>query len=231
MSKRFEALKKNLESKMYSLQEAVAVVKKNATAKFDETMEVAIRLGLDSKKSDQGVRGTVALPAGTGRKVRVIVFTKGEKEKEAQDAGADMIGSTDLIEKIQKGWLDFDVAIASPDLMKDLGKVAKILGPRGLMPNPKSGTVTFEIAKAVKEVKAGKIEYKSDAAGIVHAGIGKCSFTENALMENAKTLIDSVVKAKPSTSKGQYLRSVSVSSTMGGGVGVDIKEFIKSKEE
>jgi len=232
MSKRYEALKPLKEKgKIYSLKDAVGTVLKTASAKFDETIEVSVKLGIDTKKSDQGVRGTVALPHGSGKKQKILVFAKGEKEKEAQEAGADYTGSEELITKIQGGWLDFDVAIGTPDMMKDIGKIAKVLGPRGLMPNPKAGTVTFELTKAVKEFRAGKIEFKSDDSGNVHAGIGKKSFAADALVANAKAFLDTVVKVKPSAAKGEYLRSVTLSSTMGVGIPVDIKEFVKKAEE
>jgi len=190
-------------------------------AKFDETVEVAIRLGIDSKQADQQIRGTVALPAGTGKKVRVLVFAKGDKPKEAESAGADYVGAEDFVEKIQGGWTDFDVAVATPDMMGVVGRLGRILGPRGLMPNPKAGTVTFDIAKAVKEIKAGKIEYRTEKAGILHAGIGKASFTEEQLLANLTALLEAVVRAKPAASKGQYIRSITLSTTMGPGIKVD----------
>jgi large subunit ribosomal protein L1 len=232
MSKRHETLKKEVAPrKKYPLKEAVETALKTATAKFDEAIEVSIKLGIDMKKTDQAVRGTVRMPHGTGKKVRVLVFTRGEKEKEAQSAGADFIGMDDLVAKVLGGWLDFDVAIATPDVMKDLSKTAKILGPRGLMPNPKSGTVTFEVEKAVRDFKAGKIEFKADDSGNVHAGIGKRSFAGAALVENARMFIESVIKVKPSSCKGEYLKSISLSSTMGVGIPVDTKEFVKTTKE
>lgn len=213
--------------KNYTLEDALNHVKEAAYAKFDETIDLTINLGIDPKKSDQMVRGAVVLPHGTGKEVRVLVFAKGEKEKEASDAGADFVGAEDLVEKITKGWLDFDKAVATPEVMSIVGRLGKILGPRGLMPNPKLGTVTFDIAKAVKEIKAGKIEYKAEKAGIVHIPIGKCSFDINKLLDNAKAVIESVVKAKPSTSKGKYLKRISISSTMGPGISIDIASLGK----
>ncbi len=208
-----------------TLEEAISLLKENAYAKFDETVDMAINLGVDAKKSDQMVRGTVVLPYGTGKKVRVLVFAKGEKEKEAIDAGADFAGAEDIVEKIQQGWLEFDKAVATPDLMGLVGKLGKILGPRGLMPNPKLGTVTFDVAKAVKEIKAGKVEYKVEKAGIVHVPIGKISFDKEKLFENTMAVLKSVVKAKPSTSKGKYLKKITLSSTMGPGIKVDVSKL------
>lgn len=220
--KKYENALKNFDmQKEYNINEAVGIVKKNAQAKFDETVEIAVRLGVDPKKSDQMVRGTVLLPHGIGKAVRVIVFAKGEKEKEARDAGADMVGAEDLVEKIQQGWFQFDTAVATPDVMGLVGKLGKLLGPRGLMPNPKLGTVTFDVAKAVKDIKAGKSDFKVDKAGNVHMIVGKASFTETALAENTMAAIDSLVKAKPSTSKGKYLKKIAITSTMGPGVKVD----------
>lgn len=204
-------------------------MKESSYAKFDETVDLAVNLGIDPRKSDQMVRGTVVLPHGIGKKVRVLVFAKGEKEKEAIDAGADFVGAEDLVEKISKGWLDFDKAVATPDIMGLVGKLGKILGPRGLMPNPKLGTVTFDIARAVKEIKAGKVEYKAEKAGIVHVPIGKVSFDTQRLLDNAKAIIDSIVKAKPPTSKGKYLKKLSISSTMGPGIAIDIGKLTATK--
>jgi large subunit ribosomal protein L1 len=223
--KMLQAEKEVDRTREYGIEEAVALIKKSAYTKFDESVDLALNLGVDPKKSDQMVRGTVLLPHGTGKKVRVLVFAKGEKEKEALDAGADYAGGEDLIEKIKGGWLDFDKAVATPDMMGAVGKIGKILGPRGLMPNPKLGTVTFDIAKAVKEVKAGKVEYRVEKAGIVHLPIGRVSFDEKAIIENAKAAVDSVMKAKPATSKGKYLKKLSVSSTMGPGIKIDIASF------
>lgn len=215
--------------KEYSLEEALKLIKELSYAKFDETVDMAFNLGVDPKKTDQVVRGTVSLPHGTGKKVRVLVFAKGEKEKEALEAGADYVGAEDLVEKIQKGWLDFDKAVATPDIMGLVGKLGKILGPRGLMPNPKLGTVNFDVAKAVKEIKAGKVEYKTDKAGVVHVPIGRVSFDVDRLFENAKTVIDSITKAKPSTSKGKYIKKIVVSSTMGPGIKVDLNKIPAGK--
>jgi large subunit ribosomal protein L1 len=204
------------------LKTAISVVRSIAPAKFNETLEMAVRLGVDPRKADQMVRGTVALPHGTGKTVRVLVIAKGEKEKEAQEAGADYVGGDDLVEKIQQGWLEFDRAIATPDVMGQVGKLGKILGPRGLMPNPKTGTVTFDVGRAVKEFKAGKIEYRVDKAGIIHVPFGKTSFSEDQLTENATALLEALIRAKPPTSKGKYVKKISVSSTMGPSVQVDV---------
>ena len=208
-------------NKFYNIDDAVKLLPETATAKFDETVDVAVRLGVDPKQSEQMVRGTVVLPNGTGKKVRVLVFAKGEKEKEAKDAGADFVGGEDLVEKIAKGWLDFDAIVATPDMMGSVGKLGKVLGPRGLMPNPKLGTVTFDIARAVKDIKAGKVEFKIDKAGNVHVAFGKISFGVNKLKENFTVLLESIIKAKPSTSKGTYLRSITISTTMGPGIKID----------
>lgn len=210
---------------LYEPAEAFELVKKAAPAKFDETIEVAIRLGVDPRHADQQVRGAVVLPNGTGKTRTVLVFAKGDKEKEATDAGADFAGAEDMVAKIQQeGWLGFDVAIATPDMMGMVGKLGRILGPRGLMPNPKTGTVTFDVANAVKEVKAGKIEYRVDKAGNIHAPIGKVSFETEKLLENLRTLVDALVRAKPVAAKGQYMKSISLSSTMGPGVKVNVQK-------
>ena len=208
----------------YPLQEAVAAVAKNAFAKFDETVEVAVRLGVDPKHADQMVRGTVILPHGLGGKAKkVLVVASGEKLAEARDAGADFVGGDDMVDRIQKeNWLDFDAMVATPDMMRSVGKLGKVLGPRGLMPNPKTGTVTFDVGKAVKEIKAGKVEYRVDKTAIIHAPIGKVSFGADKLLDNARALIDSVLKAKPSAAKGKYVKSIALSSTMGPGVRVDL---------
>jgi large subunit ribosomal protein L1 len=211
----------------YSLQEALRLIKDMGVAKFDETIELSVRLGVDPKRADQVVRGTVILPHGTGKEVKVLVLAKGEKEKEAELAGADYYGSEEYVEKISQGWTAVDVVIATPDMMGMVGKLGRILGPRGLMPNPKSGTVTFEVEKAVKEVKAGKIEYRVDKTGILHVPIGKKSFEVEKLMDNAIVFFQAVLKAKPSAAKGQYLRSIVVSSTMGPGIKLDINELLK----
>jgi large subunit ribosomal protein L1 len=206
----------------YALEEAVELAAKLATAKFDETLELAIRLGVDPRQADQNVRGTVVLPHGTGRSVRVAVFAKGEKEREAKEAGADYVGAEDLVKKIQEeNWLEFDNAVATPDMMGMVGRIGKILGPRGLMPNPKLGTVTFDVAKAVGELKAGKIEYRVDKAGIVHLPFGKASFGHDKLLANASAALTSILKAKPASAKGNYILTVSVSSTMGPGIKVN----------
>jgi large subunit ribosomal protein L1 len=229
ISKRRQAIVKLLDpAKAYSVAEAVALVKQTANAKFDETVELAVKLGVDPKQADQQVRGTVVLPAGTGKKVRVVVFAKGEKEKEAQAAGADFVGSEELIEKVQKGWTDFDVAVATPDMMKDVGKLGKVLGPRGLMPNPKTGTVTFDVTKALSDIKAGKIEYKVNAEAVMHTLVGKASFEAKKLELNVLAVMDAVVKAKPAAAKGQFLKSAALSSTQGVGVKLDLGQFALS---
>jgi large subunit ribosomal protein L1 len=228
MGKKMNAAKEKIERiKEHSLEEAIRIVKESSYTKFDETVDLAFNLGIDPKKSDQMVKGSVVLPHGIGRKVRVLVFAKGEKEKEAVEAGSDIVGAEDLVEKISKGWLDFDKTVATPDMMGIVGKLGKILGPRGLMPNPKLGTVTFDISRAVKEIKAGKVEYKAEKAGIIHVSIGKRSFDNQKLFDNAKAVVDSILRAKPATSKGKYLKKISISSTMGPGVTVDIASLGK----
>lgn len=211
--------------KKYNLDEALALVKELSYAKFDESVDVAVRLGVNPKHSDQMVRGTVVLPAGTGKQVRVLVFAKGEKEKEAKEAGADYVGAEDLVNKISQGWLEFDQAIATPDMMGVVGKLGKVLGPRGLMPNAKTGTVTFEIAKAVKDIKAGKVDFKVEKNGIVHLSVGKVSFSREDLKANIGRFFETLMRLKPTTSKGQYLRSIAISSTMGPGIKVDNVEI------
>lgn len=216
---------------VYDPVEAVGLAQQTAKAKFDESIEVAIKLGVDPRHADQQLRGALVLPHGTGRTMRVAVFAKGDKAKEAEEAGADFVGAEDLVEKIQGGWMDFDMAVATPDMMGVVGKIGRLLGPKGLMPNPKTGTVTFEVAKAVAEIKAGKIEYRTDKFGGVHAPIGKKSFSQEQLVDNFRTLMDTIIKAKPASAKGQYLRSVSVSSTMGPGIKVNaqkLAEFARS---
>lgn len=226
MSRKMEKVIAEIDqTKDYAIEEAVALVKKSAFAKFDETVDISFNLGVDPRKSDQIVRGTVVLPNGTGKTVRVLVFAKGDKEKEARDAGADFVGAEDLVEKIQGGWLDFDKAVATPELMGLVGKLGKLLGPRGLMPNPKLGTVTFDVGKAVREIKAGKVEYRTDKAGIVHIPFGKVSFDVEKLLENVNAVIRSISRAKPATSKGKYIKKVSVSSTMGPGIKVDVTKL------
>ena len=204
-----------------SLEDAVSRVKKAAFAKFDETVELAMRLGVNPKHADQMVRGTVVLPHGLGVSRRVLVIASGEKLKEAEEAGADLVGGEDKVEEIQKGFMDFDAVVATPDMMRSVGKLGKVLGPRGLMPNPKTGTVTFEIARAVKEIKAGKVEFRVDKTAIVHAPVGKVSFSEERLLENLRALVDTIIKAKPSSAKGKYIKSFALSSTMGPGVRID----------
>ena len=219
--KYLEAKSKIERSKRYEMEEGVKLLIETSYAKFDEGVDLAIRLGVDPKKADQMVRGTVVLPNGTGKKVRVLVFGKGQKEKEALDAGADIVGGEDLIEKISKGWLEFDKAIATPDMMGLVSKLGKILGPRGLMPNPKVGTVTFDLERAIKEIKAGKVEFKVEKAGVIHVPMGKVSFGFDRLLENIKTLLEVILRAKPPTSKGVYLRSIALSTTMGPGIKID----------
>jgi len=207
--------------RVYSLEDAVPLVQKVKYTKFDETIELSMRLGVDPKHADQMVRGTVVLPHGLGKSKRVAAIAGGEKQKEAQDAGADIVGGDDLVDKIQQGFMDFDAVVATPDMMRGVGKLGKLLGPRGLMPNPKTGTVTTDIAKAIREIKAGKVEFRVDKTGIIHAPVGKMSFKGDALVANAHALVDSVVKAKPAAAKGKYLKSVTLSSTMGPGVRID----------
>lgn len=224
-SKRFNTLAKKIDRKNYTIAEAVAKVKESASAKFSESVDIAVRLGIDPKKADQALRGTVALPHGIGKAVRVLVIAKPPKDEEAKAAGADYVGFQDYLEKIKGGWADVDVIIAAPDVMGDLGKLGKILGPRGLMPNPKSGTVTPEVGKAVKEVKAGKIEFRAEKAGIVQATVGKASFENEKLVENIHSFLSTIIRLKPSTAKGQYVKSVFLSSTMGPGLPIDKNEL------
>ncbi|MFQ5901731.1 MAG: 50S ribosomal protein L1 [Thermodesulfobacteriota bacterium] len=220
--KRYRNLSDKIDAnKKYSIDEALQMIPELNSAKFDESVDVAIRLGVDPRKADQMVRGTVILPKGTGKKVKILVIAKGEKEKEARDAGADYAGAEDIIEKIAKGWLEFDRVVATPDMMGGVGKLGKILGPRGLMPNPKVGTVTFDVARAVNEIRKGKVDYKVDKSGNLHASIGKVSFGYEAIKENAFVFIGSVLRAKPSGSKGTYLRGISFSTTMGPSINVD----------
>jgi large subunit ribosomal protein L1 len=222
MTKRIKATEALIDrAKPYSVEEAMDIVKKAPAAKFDETVDLSIRLGVDPKHADQMVRGAIVLPHGIGKTVRVAVFAKGEKEREAREAGADVVGAEDLVEKVQGGFMDFDSTIATPDLMGQVGRLGKVLGPRGLMPNPKLGTVTFDVARAVREVKAGKVEFRVDKAGNVHVPIGKKSFAQESLVANAMTLLEAIVKAKPAASKGVYLRSITLSTTMGPGIHVD----------
>lgn len=222
MGKNYQnSLEKVDRNKFYSLEDAISLARETAWAKFDESVDLAVKLGVDPRHSDQMVRGAVVLPNGIGKSVRVLVFAKGEKEREARDAGADYVGAEDLAEKITNGWLEFDRVVATPDIMAIVGKLGKILGPRGLMPNPKLGTVTFDVAKAVKEIKLGKVEYRVDKTAIVHVPVGKKSFDTVKLMENAAAVLESIIKAKPSTSKGRYLKTITLSSTMGVGIKID----------
>ena len=218
-------------SRKYTVEEACSLVHQTKIAKFDKTMDLAVRLGMSPKHTDQMVRGALVLPHGTGQVVRVLVFAKGDKEREAREAGADFAGSDDMVAKVSEGFMDFDRVIATPDMMGAVGKLGRILGPRGLMPNPKVGTVTFDVGSAVREAKGGKIEYRVEKAGIVHARIGKVSFTDQALTDNAKALINALVRAKPSTAKGTYMRSITLSSTMGPGIKIDPGQFMSEREE
>lgn len=219
--KKYVASAKKIEGRFYALEEAVAAVRGSAFAKFDETVELAMRLGVDPKHADQMVRGTVVLPHGTGTSKRVAVIAAGEKAKEAEAAGADHIGGAELVQKIQEGFMDFDAVVATPDMMKDVGKLGKVLGPRGLMPNPKTGTVTFDVAKAVQEIKAGKVEFRVDKTSIIHVPVGKLSFDDQKLSDNANAVIHAVLRAKPSAAKGKYVRSICLCSTMGPSVSLD----------
>ena len=222
MGKKYEASRKMVDKPAYVLQDAMPLVKKAAFAKFDESVEVALNLGVDPKHADQMVRGTVVLPHGLGKTTRVIVIASGEKVREAREAGADEVGAEDLVQKIQGGWMDFDAVVATPDMMKSVGRLGKVLGPRGLMPNPKTGTVTLDVTKAVSELKAGKVEFRVDKTGIIHCAVGKVSFDADKLADNAKALITSVLRAKPATAKGTYVKNIVVSSTMGPGVPIDL---------
>jgi large subunit ribosomal protein L1 len=219
--KYLEAKKKIDRSRYYEPLEAFQLLKEIAGASFDETAELSVKLGVNPKHADQQVRGAVVLPHGTGKELKVVVFAKGEKIKEAEEAGADIVGGEELAEKIQGGWLDFDVAVATPDIMSVVGKLGRILGPRGLMPNPKTGTVTFDVSRAISEIKAGKVEYRTDKAGNIHVPLGKISFTEEKLLENFFTVIEALIKAKPAAAKGQYLRSISISTTMSPGIKIN----------
>jgi large subunit ribosomal protein L1 len=228
--KKFTAARKQIPERQHTLEDAVPLMQKVKFAKFDETVEIALRLGVDPKHADQMVRGTVVLPHGLGKTKRVLAIAGSDKQKDAQDAGADFVGGEELVEKIQGGWMDFDAVVATPDMMRAVGKLGKVLGPRGLMPNPKTGTVTPDIAKAVREIKAGKVEFRVDKTGIVHAPIGKLSFETQKIVDNAHALVDSVVRAKPPAAKGKYLKSVTMSSTMGPGIVIDtshVTEVVK----
>lgn len=221
-SKKFQDAAKKVDStKLYSAEEAVALVKEIDFAKFDATVEVAYRLGIDTRKNDQQIRGAVVLPHGTGKTQRVLVFARGEKAKEAEAAGADYVGESDLVQRIQGGWFDFDVIVATPDMMGEVGRLGRVLGPKGLMPNPKTGTVTMDVTKAVQEIKAGKVTYRADKAGNIHVPIGKVSFDNEKLIENFRTIHDTIVRAKPAAAKGQYMKNVAITSTFGPGVKVD----------
>ncbi|MBO0587275.1 50S ribosomal protein L1 [Sporosarcina sp. E16_8] len=224
-----EAAKLVEHMKAYGAAEAIELAKKTSTVNFDATVEVAFRLGIDTRKNDQQIRGAVVLPNGTGNTQRVLVFAKGEKLKEAEAAGADYAGDAEYIAKIQSGWFDFDVIVATPDMMGEVGKIGRVLGPKGLMPNPKTGTVTFDVAKAVAEIKAGKVEYRADKAGIIHAPIGKVSFDDAKLAENFATVFETVLKAKPATAKGTYMKSVNITTTMGPSVKVDPSSVVVNK--
>lgn len=223
--KYLEAVKAYDRSKLFDVNEAISLVKKNATAKFDETIELHLRTGCDGRHADQQIRGAVVLPHGTGKTVRVLVFAKGPKADEATKAGADYVGAEDLMTKIQGGWFDFDVVVATPDMMGIVGRIGRLLGPKGLMPNPKSGTVTMDVTKAVNEIKAGKVEYRLDKANIIHVALGKASFTEEQLSDNFRTLINVILKARPSSLKGQYLKSVTLTSTMGPGIRLSVSKL------
>ena len=218
----FEKVDRN---QRYPLEDSLKLVKETARAKFDETVDMAIRLGVDPRQADQNIRGTVALPHGMGKTVRVLAFAKGEKEREAQEAGADFVGSDELIKKISEGWLDFDKAVATPDMMAAVGRIGKILGPRGLMPNPKTGTVSLDIGKAVREIKAGKLEFRVDKAGIVHVPVGRASFTAEQLIDNARMVLLTVLRAKPASAKGNYVKGVTVATTMGPGIKIDLAQI------
>ena len=219
-----DALAKVDRNQRYLLEDSLRLAKETARAKFDETVELAIRLGVDPRQADQNIRGTVTLPHGMGKAVRVLAFAKGDKEREAQEAGADFVGSDELIKKISEGWLEFDKAVATPDMMGAVGRIGKVLGPRGLMPNPKTGTVSMDIGKAVKEIKAGKLEYRVDKAGIVHVPVGKASFGPDQLIENARAVLTSVLRAKPASAKGNYIKGVTVTTTMGPGIKIDLAQ-------
>jgi large subunit ribosomal protein L1 len=221
VGKKYAAAKAQVADRAFTLEEAIPLVQKVKYAKFDETVELAVRLGVDPKHADQMVRGTVVLPHGLGKTKRVLAIAGGEKQKEAQEAGADVVAGEEIVEKIQGGWLDFEAVVATPDMMRSVGRLGKILGPRGLMPNPKTGTVTVEIGKAVREIKAGKVEFRVDKTGIVHVPVGKMSFPSGSLLANAQALVDSIVKAKPAAAKGRYLKSITICSTMGPAVRID----------
>ncbi|EHM09433.1 ribosomal protein L1 [Thermanaerovibrio velox DSM 12556] len=230
-SKRYRAIAEKVEDRLYGLSEAVKLVKEIATAKFDESVELHVRLGVDPRHADQQVRSTVVLPHGTGKTKRVLVIAGGEKVKEAEEAGADFVGGEDMVQKIEGGWLDFDAVIATPDVMRAVGRLGKILGPRGLMPSAKTNTVTFDVADAVRDIKAGRVEFRVDKTGITHNAIGKASFGEQQLFENASTLLRAIIKARPAAAKGQYLKSVTMTTTMGVGIPIDPVEVQKEVAE
>ncbi len=226
-SKRYQNLKEKIDrEKLYSPEEAIKLVKETASANFDETVDLSVQLGVKPEHADQNIRGTIVLPAGTGKEVTIAVFAKGEKAREAEEAGADFVGQEDLAEKIEGGWLDFDLALATPDMMSIVGKLGRILGPKGLMPNPKAGTVSFELEKAIKEFKAGKVEYRVEKAGVIHLPIGKVSFSEEELKENFKAILKRLIEVKPAAASGKYLKTVAVSSTMGPGIKVNPSEIM-----
>jgi len=230
MGKKYDAAVAKVKEGPCALDDALALVKETHTAKFDGSVDMAIRLGVDPKHSDQMVRGSVVLPHGTGKKVRILVFAKGEKEKEALEAGADHVGLDDLVEKITKGWMEFDTVVATPDLMGVVGRLGRVLGPRGLMPNPKTGTVTFEVAKVIKEIRLGRVDYRVEKAGIVHLAVGRVSFSADQLFENASAVLESVLKKKPASAKGKYLKGITVSSTMGPGISVELGSVRQGSE-
>ena len=222
LTKNRKKVKEEVEDRPFQLEEAIPLVKKIRFAKFDESVDMALRLGVNPKYADQMVRGSVVLPHGTGKTKKIVVIASGEKVKEAEEAGADVVGGEELVKKISDGWLEFDMVVATPDMMRSLGRLGKLLGPRGLMPSPKTGTVTFDVSKAIAEIKAGKVEFRVDKGGIIHASIGKASFKDDKLKENARTLIQAVIKAKPPASKGRYLKGITISTTMGPGVKLDL---------
>ena len=230
-SKRFSTITKGVDrDSLYTLKDGINLLKEKATAKFDESVDIAVRLGVDPRKADQNIRGTVSLPHGSGKSVRVLVVTREGQHEEARQAGADFVGFSDVLEKIAGGWTDFDVVIASPDVMGELGKLGRVLGPRGLMPNPKAGTVTPDIATAVSEVKAGKIEFRVDKTGVVHASVGKASFDPSKLSDNIRAFMNTILAAKPQSSKGKYVKSVTISSTMGPGIPIDASKMVEAEE-
>jgi large subunit ribosomal protein L1 len=229
--KKYRQVSEKVEDRLYGLVEGVNAAKESSFVKFDETLEVAMYLGVDPRHADQMVRGTVVLPHGTGRSKKVLVFATGDKVKEAEAAGADYVGGAELAKKVQGGWLDFDSVVATPDMMKDVGRLGKVLGPRGLMPNPKTGTVTFDVGRAIEEIKAGKVEFRVDKTAIIHGGVGKLSFDADKLVDNARVFINAVLRAKPSAAKGRYVRSCTLASTMGPGIPLDVVSIEREREE